>query len=60
MTLPREDLEFLLFDWLDVGQLTARPAFAHLDRADMDAMLEQGIQLAAQKFAPHAAKSDAK
>src|SRR6185295_2722914 len=59
MSLPRADLDFLLFDWLDTAALCARPAFAHLDRDDMAAMLDQGLQLAAAKFEPHAAKSDA-
>ena len=59
MTLPRADLDFLLFDWLELDRLAARPAFGHLDRADMDAMLDQGFALATSAFEPHAAKSDA-
>ena len=59
MHLPRADLDFLLFDWLDTESLFARDRHAHLDRSALDAMLDAAQQLAAQHFAPHAAKSDA-
>jgi butyryl-CoA dehydrogenase len=59
MSLPRIDLDFLLHDWLAIDTLLERPRYAHLDREDMDAMLDAGLQLAAQTFAPHAAKADA-
>jgi alkylation response protein AidB-like acyl-CoA dehydrogenase len=59
MHLPRADLDFLLHDWLDSAALCARPRYAHLDRDGLDAMLDASLQLAAQHFAPHAAKSDA-
>jgi alkylation response protein AidB-like acyl-CoA dehydrogenase len=59
MTLPRADLDFLLFDWLDAGALCARARFAHLDPDTLHAMLDAAQQLAASHFATHAAKSDA-
>ena len=59
MTLPRADLDFLLYDWLDTAALFERPQFAHLERETADSMLDASLQIAAQHFAPHAAKSDA-
>lgn len=59
MTLPRIDLDFLLHDWLAIDELQRYPLYAHLDRDSIDAMLDAAAALAAQKFAPHAVKSDA-
>ncbi|HET7842858.1 MAG TPA: acyl-CoA dehydrogenase [Xanthomonadales bacterium] len=59
MTIRREDLDFLLFDWLDARALLARPAFAHLDADTVDSMIDASLALAASQFASHAAKSDA-
>ena len=59
MTIRREDLDFLLFDWLDALALAERPAYAHLDRDTVDSMLDASLALAASQFAAHAAKSDA-
>jgi alkylation response protein AidB-like acyl-CoA dehydrogenase len=59
MHLPRADLDFLLFDWLDTDALCGRERYAHLDRDALAAMLDAAQQLASQHFAPHAAVSDA-
>jgi alkylation response protein AidB-like acyl-CoA dehydrogenase len=59
MHLPRADLDFLLFDWLDSNALCRRERYAHLDRDALAAMLDAAQQLARQHFAPHAAASDA-
>jgi alkylation response protein AidB-like acyl-CoA dehydrogenase len=59
MHLPRADLDFLLFDWLDSDALCRRERYAHLDRDALAAMLDAAQQLARQHFAPHAAASDA-
>jgi alkylation response protein AidB-like acyl-CoA dehydrogenase len=59
MHLPRADLDFLLFDWLDTDALCGRERYAHLDRDALAAMLDAAQQLASQQFAPHAAVSDA-
>ena len=56
--LSREDLDFLLHDWLDVEALTARPAFAEHDRSTFDAVLELAAQIAAEDFAPHNRAAD--
>ena len=59
MTIRREDLDFLLFDWLGTQTLLQRADFAHLDRETVDSMLDASLALAQSQFAPHAAKSDA-
>lgn len=59
MLPPREDLHFLLFDWLHAENLVQQQVFAHLDRDSTEAMLDAALDLAAAEFLPHAAKSDA-
>jgi butyryl-CoA dehydrogenase len=59
MLPPRDDLNFLLFDWLQAATLTEQPAFAHVDRDSMEAMIDAALDLAEAEFLPHAAKSDA-
>ena len=56
--LSARDLQFLLFEWLDVEALRERPRFAEHDRATYDALLALCEQLAAEHFAPHYRKSD--
>ncbi|MGA5302576.1 acyl-CoA dehydrogenase [Nucisporomicrobium flavum] len=51
--LSQRDLEFLLYEWLDVTALTARPRFAEHSRETFDAMLEVSAQIAEREFAPH-------
>lgn len=54
---PR-DLDFLLYDWLDVTALTAYPRFAEHDRETFTAVLETARQLAEDKFRPHNRAAD--
>jgi butyryl-CoA dehydrogenase len=56
--LSRRDLEFLLYEWLDVEQLCARPRFAEHSRETFDAVLATAERLAAERFLPHRRKSD--
>ena len=56
--LSRRDLDFLLFEWLDVESLTARPRFADHSRETFDAALDTAEQIATDLFAPHNKKSD--
>ena len=58
--LSRRDLEFLLYEWLDVEALTTRPRFAEHSRETFDAFLDVSAQIAEQDFAPHNAASDAR
>ena len=57
--LSRRDLDFLLYEWLQVDELTKRDRFAEHSRDTFDALLDLCEQLAARYFAPHNKKSDA-
>jgi butyryl-CoA dehydrogenase len=54
----RRDLDFLLYELLDVEQLCTAPRFAEHDRASFDAVIDAAHTLAEELFEPHAAKSD--
>ena len=57
--LSRRDLDFLLYEWLRVDELTKRQRFAEHSRETFDGVLDLCEQLAARYFAPHNKKSDA-
>ena len=56
--LVRQDVEFLLFDWLQLDELTARERFAGQSRDDYQAVLALAEQLASELFAPHNRAAD--
>ena len=56
--LSRRDIEFLLYEWLDVTALTARERFADHSRETFDAAIDTAEQIATELFAPHNKKSD--
>ena len=56
--LSRRDIEFLLYEWLEVESLTARPRFADHSRETFNAALDTAEQIATDLFAPHNKKSD--
>ncbi|QUD84159.1 acyl-CoA dehydrogenase [Gordonia polyisoprenivorans] len=56
--LSRRDLEFLLYEWLDVEKLTERPRFAEHSRETFDAVLELSADIATRRYAPHNALGD--
>ena len=56
--LSARDLQFMLFEWLDVEQLAERSRFAEHDRETYDALLALCEQLATEHFAPHYRRSD--
>jgi butyryl-CoA dehydrogenase len=56
--LSARDIEFLLYELLDVEALCAAPAFAGHDRTTFDAALDAAARLAREQFAPHAATAD--
>lgn len=59
-TLPsRRDLDFLLFEWLRVDELTQRPRFAEHSHETFTGVLDLCEQLAERYFAPHNKLSDA-
>jgi alkylation response protein AidB-like acyl-CoA dehydrogenase len=57
--LSRRDLDFLLYEWLRVDDLTKRLRFAEHSRETFDGVLDLCEQLATRYFAPHNKKSDA-
>jgi alkylation response protein AidB-like acyl-CoA dehydrogenase len=58
LTLSRRDVDFLLFEWLDVTRLTERATFADHSRQTFDAALDTYAQIAEAEFAPHNKKVD--
>ena len=56
--LSRRDLAFLLYEWLDVTSLTARPRFADHTRETFDAALDTAERIATDLFATHNKKND--
>jgi alkylation response protein AidB-like acyl-CoA dehydrogenase len=56
--LSRRDLDFLLFEWLDVEALTTRERFAEHSRETFDAFLDVSAQIAERDFAPHNRRND--
>jgi alkylation response protein AidB-like acyl-CoA dehydrogenase len=58
MTMRKSTLEFLLYDVLNVQDLTARPQYAMHSRETFDAMFEVAQEIASKELAPHHRKSD--
>jgi len=56
--LSRRDLDFLLFDWLQVDRLTERPRFKDHSRATFNGVLDLSERMAARWFAPHNRAAD--
>jgi alkylation response protein AidB-like acyl-CoA dehydrogenase len=59
LLMSRRDLEFLLYEWLDIEQLTARDRYAEHSRETFDAALELAASIATDHFAPHNKLADA-
>jgi alkylation response protein AidB-like acyl-CoA dehydrogenase len=59
LLLSRRDLDFLLYEWLDVTRLTGRKRFAEHSRETFDAVLDLGERIAADHFATHNKLGDA-
>ena len=58
LLISRRDVDFLLYEWLDVPSLTAATRYADHGRETFDAVLDTAARLATEKFAPHYQKSD--
>ncbi len=58
LLMSRRDLEFQLYEWLDVGTLTKASRYADHGRETYDAVLDACERLANEKFAPHYQKAD--
>jgi butyryl-CoA dehydrogenase len=59
LLLNRRDLDFLLYEWLDVLSLTSRARHADHSRETFDDVLDLAEQIATEHFAPHNRKADA-
>ena len=55
----RRELDFQLFDVLDIEKLLATPHFGDHDRPTLDAILDTAYEIAGEYFAPLAAELDA-
>jgi alkylation response protein AidB-like acyl-CoA dehydrogenase len=51
--LSARDVNFLLYEWLDVESLCKRQRFAEHSAATFDAVLDLAAEIAAELFAPH-------
>ena len=58
LLISRRDLEFMLYEWLDVTALTRAPRFADHSRDTFDAVLNTSERLASELFAPHNQQAD--
>ncbi|PRB07519.1 acyl-CoA dehydrogenase [Microbacterium sp. MYb64] len=50
--ISRRDVEFLLYEWLDVVSLVDRPRFSDHDRSTFDGVIDMAETMAVQTFAP--------
>src|SRR5688572_17573650 len=58
MARLREDLDFLLYRWLDVDTLSSRPRYADHTRDTFDAILDTSERIARERFGPANRPSD--
>jgi alkylation response protein AidB-like acyl-CoA dehydrogenase len=58
MLIPRRDLDFQLYEVLDVAGLCRRPWFEQHDREVLDGTLDAAYRLAEERFLPYAALTD--
>ncbi|MET7771822.1 acyl-CoA dehydrogenase [Nocardia sp. NPDC005366] len=56
--ISRRDLDFLLYEWLRVEELTALPRFVEHSRETFDGFLDLCEDLATRHFAPHNKRND--
>lgn len=59
LILSARDLDFLLYDWLEVEKLTSRERYQEHSRETFDAVLELSERIATEKFANHNKRNDA-
>lgn len=58
LIMSARDIEFLLYEWLDVTGLTARERYREHSRETFDQVLSLSRELATKYFAPHNRDSD--
>ncbi len=59
LLMSRRDLDFLLYEWLEVEKLTARDRYAEHSEETFDAALDLATTIATEHFAPHNKLADA-
>lgn len=59
MLLSREDMTFLLYDWLDAVALAGRERYGEHSRETFDGVLDLAATIAVDHYAPHNKRSDA-
>jgi alkylation response protein AidB-like acyl-CoA dehydrogenase len=59
LLMSRRDLEFVLYEWLDIESLTTRERYAEHSRETFDAALGLAETIATEHFAPHNKLADA-
>ena len=55
---PR-DIDFLLYEWLDIGALCDRPRYSEHSIESFDSVLDLAAEIAVKRFAPHFKTGDA-
>lgn len=60
MLMSQQDLDFQLFDWLRVDEMTSRPRFADHSRDTFESLLDVSRQIATEHFAPHNKLNDSR
>ena len=58
LLLSRPDIDFVLYEWLNVVGLTSSPRYAEHSRETFDSVLDVSERLATELFAPHYQKAD--
>ncbi len=58
LTVDIEDIEFCLFDWLDISQLQDVPKYQDFDRETMQLLLREGTKFAREVIAPTNVEAD--
>jgi hypothetical protein len=56
---PR-DVDFLLYEWLDVAELCDRPRYSEHSKESFDSVLDLAADIATKRFAPHYKTADTK
>jgi Acyl-CoA dehydrogenase N terminal len=56
---PR-DVDFLLYEWLDVAELCDRPRYREHSMESFDSVLDLAADIAIKRFAPHFKTADTK
>ena len=56
--MSQRDVDFLLYEWLNVVELTKHEHFSEHSRDTFDAVLELSADIATKRFAPHNKKAD--